>query len=93
VKVDSLHPMSDKICTNDYYNWLDKGLSTSGKNSGLLPAMMSALKSKYDPSGGNFLRVTTSYSEIPNEKMSTYKNKHHICTLEIMATFLIPPVK
>jgi len=39
---------------------------------------MSALKSKYDPSGGNFLRVNTSYREIPNEKMSTYKNKHHI---------------
>ena len=71
VEVDNLDPVVNK---NNYTLCVTiKDYSTSGKNSGLLPAMMSALKSKYDPSGGNFLRVTTSYSEIPKEKMSTYK--------------------
>ena len=45
---------------------------TSGENSGLLPALMSSLNSLADPSGGNFLRVITSYSESPSEKISTY---------------------
>jgi len=47
-------------------------MHTSGTNSGHLPAAISKLKSKYAPSGGNFLNVINSYSEMPKAKISTY---------------------
>ena len=47
-------------------------LLTSNKNSGLLPAIMSALNSKNMPSGISDLRVISLYIVSPIENKSTY---------------------
>jgi len=41
--------------------------TTCGRKFGLLPAIMSVLKSNDAPSGGNLRNVITSYNDIPNE--------------------------
>jgi len=63
---------------------------TSSENSGLLPALMSALNSLAEPSGGNFLRVITSYSDSPSEKISTFNNNNDHVTKMFPITGNLP---
>ena len=63
-EADNWHPRVEIEWCNTYMVY---ALTTCGRKSGLLPAIMSALKSNDVPSGGNFRSVIISNNDIPNE--------------------------